>query len=785
MLRRLPVLLLLVLLLPSILAAGFGWWNPLAAWQQHLGLVLLHETSNLLLLSPWARDGLIGYFEVPALLLLAALLLGSARYWEPRVPSVMLWGVDLLEGAISLAGLVAAAGLMAIACSLDRALFLAGMVVAAAAVVAAGKGWDSRAEPLRPELLPETGEAGRLLTLGLALGSGALMLGSLQLYWLESEVGASFDGSALSYGWVGALLAALALLAVSQFPERRVGIALGFGTLASLHAVLSGFVLLPDQATAGPGLRLYGLGALLLLSAGIVELKRPFDQGWRAGGNGLRRVLVGLFALGVLIFASTSIWEGIGYSNPVFRLSHWWVMTLGSSPWLSGGLWLLLGLLVAGFGVYWLGRRPGKPGRRLGTRLGVLLVLAVLLALSHSLQQPGSHLVIAGSLSALGLLSVAWVWTPLLGFGPTLRHDDSWSLDPRRWLSAALPLVLWSGLCMVRGLSVWMWTVPAELPEGVEQLAGPEELGDPGCIFSLAAVPDSGEVYFTDRCKTALGRIGADGSLQSWDLKKHAGARARVEELGGPVDGTLWVAISAWTDEAQLVLLAADEHGPRTLGETGASVPMASCWVSAWVPIPPEQPGSPVSEVLIGCEEHSLPFVFRARDRVLGPAIELGAQVEEAVFHPDATHLYAVSLWRDSVVKQWSWPYMEPEGERFVGPFNWDVVATTAPVALWVSRFLEGVALVLDAETLETKDRVPLSFGVRAMLSEPRHGLVWAAASYSGRLWAVDSKPPYRRRSFALCGQTRDIAADARGRVTVATDCGLFRIDPSSWGRDD
>ena len=39
-----------------------------------------------------------------------------------------------------------------------------------------------------------------------------LLLGSLQPYWLESEVGASFDGSALSYGWVGALLAALALL---------------------------------------------------------------------------------------------------------------------------------------------------------------------------------------------------------------------------------------------------------------------------------------------------------------------------------------------------------------------------------------------------------------------------------------------------------------------------------------------------------------------------------------------------------------------------------------------
>ena len=64
------------------------------------------------------REGLIGYYEVPGLLLVTAALLGSARRWEPRVPAVVLWGVDLVEGAISLAGLVAAAGLIAIACAL-------------------------------------------------------------------------------------------------------------------------------------------------------------------------------------------------------------------------------------------------------------------------------------------------------------------------------------------------------------------------------------------------------------------------------------------------------------------------------------------------------------------------------------------------------------------------------------------------------------------------------------------------------------------------------------------
>ena len=78
---------------------------------------------------------------------------------------------------------------------------------------------------------------------------------------------------------------------------------------------------------------------------------RPFDAGWRGAANKSRRVVSSLFALGVLIFASTSIWEGIAFSNPVFRLSRVWVDSLGVSPWLSGGVWLLLGTMGALLGL--------------------------------------------------------------------------------------------------------------------------------------------------------------------------------------------------------------------------------------------------------------------------------------------------------------------------------------------------------------------------------------------------------------------------------------------------
>ena len=781
MLNRLSQVLLLVLVVPSVLAAGFGWWNPLAAWQQHIGLALLHHCSNLMLLSPWAHDGLIGYYEVPSLLAAVALLFWTARSWEPRLPVVSLWIIDLVEGLLALGALVAVGGLLAVACALDRPLFFAG-ILAATVAMRARSVERPRVEPeaLRPERLPETGEFGRSLALSLALLAGAAMLSSILLPWLDSQSGRSLDGSGLAYGWFGALLGSCALLTLSRAPENRVIISTSFGGLGALHAAVSAVVLLPAGATAGAGLLLYGGASLCLLSAGLIERNRPFDGGWRGAGNKIRRMVSSLFALGVLIFASTSIWEGIAYSNPVFRLSRFWVDSLGSSPWLSGGAWLLLGAAGALLGLKVQRRRGHTPPPSLPGAGRVVLLVALGMAGWTALTQPGSHLTIAGLLSALGLVLLAFVWAPLVQSRLSLSSADGTSLDPRRWLSALLPLMAWAALCMVRGLSVWMWTQPVDLPEGVELLAGPEELGDPGCIFSLAATPTSGDVWFTDRCKTSLGRLASDGQLQTWDLGE-SGAH-QVEELGGPVGGRLWVAISARTKEAQLVLLAVDNEGPRKVGEPGASVPVASCWVSAWVPIPPENRGDPVSEVLLGCEEHSMSFIFSPGDGVLGPSIEFGAQVEEAVFHPDATHLYSVSLWRDSVVKQWSWPYLEPEGEHFVGPFNWGVVTTSKPTALWVSRFLEGGVLILDPLSGDLLHRLSLSFGVRSLLSDPVSGLVWAAASYSGQLWAIEQSPPYQRRSFNLCGQTRDIVSDDDGRVTVATDCGLYRIDPGAWG---
>ena len=150
-------------------------------------------------------------------------------------------------------------------------------------------------------------------------------------------------------------------------------------------------------------------------------------------------------------------------------------------------------------------------------------------------------------------------------------------------------------------------------------------------------------------------------------------------------------------------------------------------------------------------------------------------------FTPAGDRLFGVSLWADPTVRAWSWPEGEELARRVIGPFNWTVTWVPEPPSLWVSRFVEGQVLVLDPENLLVQDRLSLSFGIRAMLHEPVHDLVWAAAAYSGRLWVVEPRAPYRRRAVPVCGQTRDLVSDGQGRVVVSTDCGIFRVDPTAW----
>ena len=534
-------------------------------------------------------------------------------------------------------------------------------------------------------------------------------------------------------------------------PAALVGLLVGLG---SRFRAMAGVELLLHAVGAVGAAGLFAVGAGLdrpVFWAGIAVAAIAGRAEWGAVPAGSTPAWVrGLTAAGAVALAGAAgltLLEGPSMHSPAFRLRDVWLPWLGSSPWLSGGFWA-----VVGAGAWATVRATGRGGH--GGMLPSTYAVPVVVASAWGLP---AHLATAKALSAAGLMLLAWSVGPasVRWVRDSLRSGPGGRLDPRRLATACVPLVAWTAICALRGLTVGMWTVPAELPPGVEQLVARQDL------FSLAHDPATDGVLYTDRERDVLG-LWSESVQQTWDIWDPGGVG--VEEVGAPVGRTAWVSVAG--DESSGVV-AVDLDGSQ-----GAYVRMPGCWVSDWIP----RPGS--GEVLIPCESNPVARWFDpAAGRRTG-VLSLAHEVETAVFHPDGDRFYAVGLWHTPSVIAYAVPSGEVLGERRVGPFNWALAL--AGDRLWVSRFFEGGALVLDAETLEVEDRVRLSFGVRALIHEPVHDRIWAAAAYSGVLWSLDAKDPSDRVAYALCGQARDLAADSRGRVFVATDCGLFRVDPAA-----
>lgn len=602
------------------------------------------------------------------------------------------------------------------------------------------------------------------------------------LLWLEGfEPRTSRVEVGLIGRWEVPMLVGLALLLFGSTWDRK------------LPRLLQPLVDIPEMALISLGLvcaaaivavgasvdrLVFWAGAAVAVGVGLHVRGAPRpadDDGWRAPSNRLRRAALVASAAALAFYGVTSLWEGASYRNPVFRVADRWLEGPGASPWTAGGVWLVLcgvpGIVLMSL---WIRGVSGTSRKRIYGGLGLCAAVAV----ASALTTPAGHLAVANGLSAAGLLLLAvgvgpWVTSRRLPKRPAVGV-----LDPRQVAAAMIPLILWGGLCLVRGFTVTMWTAPGDLPAGVERLA------DASCAFGLRVRGE--DLYWTDRCRREIGHVSPTGSVDRWDLE--ALGVDHVEELGGPdVDGTLYAAVtSSTTPESRLVLLAIHpELGPRGLpgveptpaDRAGTDLPaymaVPNCWVSSWIPI------ADTDDVLLGCENRSGALRVRPERRQQVASLELTSRLESGTFA--AGRLVGVSLWQDPRIVAWSWPDGEEVARRTLGAFNWTVTAVPDPAVLWVGRFIEGEVLLLDPTTLQTQDRVRLSFGVRAMEYDPVHDRVWAAAAYTGLLWSIEAHPPYRRRAFALCGEARDLAADSRGRVSVATDCGVFRVDPTGW----
>lgn len=531
------------------------------------------------------------------------------------------------------------------------------------------------------------------------------------------------------------------------------------------------------------------LGLSVLLGAvgviGLLAVAIPIDPALFCGGAALLATVgargrlgarsgaaaLAFTGLGIAFIGALTVLEGPGVPSPPFRLRPYWLSGLGAAPWRALGTWWGIAVVGAVCSSFVL---RGTESRRPWALVVGGAVVGIAAAASAS--SAPERLRVDAGLSALAIL----LWVPVFSL---LRAREGVALAP--WVSLALrplPLLAFATAAALRGLAVWMWTPPAALPPAVEWLSW-----RPG-TFAVVAEGRDGPIHWTDREHTLVARREPDGTERRYVLRDTLDA---VEELSPPVDGRLWVAGGRFRPEAHMGLLDVRVEGvdgapgPRGSEAIGEFRPLERCYPSAWIPLghaAAARASMDDHDVVLGCEGAGDLLGFDPRTGEVGPRIPLGEDVESGWFSADGSRLYTVSLWSGSDLVAWRWPDGAELRRRRVGPFNWSVVGDGRGT-LWVTRFFEGGILALDEHDLAVRDFVRLSFGVRALLFEPIHDRLWAAAAYSGRIWEIDARDTSRRRAWALCGQARNLWSDASGRVLVGTDCGLFRIDPEKENR--
>ncbi len=463
------------------------------------------------------------------------------------------------------------------------------------------------------------------------------------------------------------------------------------------------------------------------------------------------RIVGAAMGMSAFLLAGRTLLEGPGMHSPVFDFGALWLAGPGEWPLISGGLWAFGGFMVLGFG-----------GRGLTVRMrGLIVAVALVAGGLAAFSAPAPHRVIADALSAAGVVAGAPVlllpWIRLVVAAGPGRF-----LDPRHLLTWALPISAWATVCAARGLTVFLWTVPGDLPPSVERLS------ERPAIFALAT-DERGGVWFADREVGEVGRWGQDGSEQI------VGMPAGAPEEVGVVGDVAWFSV-------------ASENGgglvPVTTNGPGRPLPVPGCWVASWLALPPEAldlADAASDSVLLGCESSSVLWQLDPSTRRLDRAISVGVEVEDAAFGQDKD-LYVVSLWNGIHLQVLDWPSGEFVGRQVLGPFSWSVQGDVSRSLIWVPRFFEGQALGFAEGSLELMQRIRLPFGARAARIDAEHQRLWVSGAYAGELVAIDLAEPSRRTRWALCGQGRSLVLEPDGRALVATDCGVFRVtaDPST-----
>lgn len=273
----------------------------------------------------------------------------------------------------------------------------------------------------------------------------------------------------------------------------------------------------------------------------------------------------------------------------------------------------------------------------------------------------------------------------------------------------------------------------------------------------------------TRRFQLTDGRLAA---TVAW-AEFYDGAQPEEQWVSGT--GEVWTALVSGGYDSGSVLVALDANsGVRT----AAPMVVPGCWVSSVVV---RDEGK---EAILGCEHSGEILHLDLVNRSFGErfAIPGAGSVEELVHDPRTRHLFALPLWRGHRLLELDLQRAKPVRSRPLGDFQWSAALDPVRDALWVPRFQEGQLWRVRVDDLQV-DRVErLSYGLRPIVLLDGGARVVTAATYSGRLWAVDATGDERPRSLHVGGLVRDLALAPDGTTLwLAGRCGVGRIDTRAW----
>ncbi len=295
--------------------------------------------------------------------------------------------------------------------------------------------------------------------------------------------------------------------------------------------------------------------------------------------------------------------------------------------------------------------------------------------------------------------------------------------------------------------------------DGVRRLA-PER-----AAFDLATDGRTLAAVYREERLVVLHSLSPDGA----ELARFPVERGEPEEvlhLAGTSDYLVTVVLSD-TDASgsDSELLRVGPEGSRRLGGSALCAIASMAWEA--------EDGS----VLLGCENEPQVQRYRPLQDTISPPLPSGVTqgLEDMVL--DASSLFVVPLVMGSAIQELDRETLTLARTRALGGFAYQVRLDPTRRRLFVSRFVDGAVLAIDADELTPTEHGRVAFGVRPLEVFAERGLVAAGSMMHTGPWLLDADT-LRGRRLDLGGLSKGLAQDPSGATLYAsTTCGLLALD--------